>query len=150
SGQRSTATEAPNLNPIWGDEPSPVRCEAAVTVRSKRGWDHNALKLSGRCPNLRSTCAWPNLPISKSLVRLIATAPAWPNIFHSPSALCIAAAGLGHLIGSPAAMPPSTKSNGDATKYVIPAMAHLLNHTNPCGRAARVQICDAHSRERRR
>jgi uncharacterized membrane protein YbhN (UPF0104 family) len=27
---------------------------------------------------------------------------------------------------------------------------HLLNHTNPCGRAARVQTCHAHSRERRR
>jgi hypothetical protein len=120
----------------------------AATAATMRG-GHNALKSSGTCPNLRSTCAWPNLPISKSLVRLSATAPAWPNIFHSPSALCIAAAGLGHLIGSPAAMPPSTKSNGKATKYVIPAMTHLLNHANPCGRAARVQTCHAHSRERR-
>ena len=33
-----------------------------------------------------------------------------------------------------------------ATKYVIPAMAHLLNRTSPYGRVARVQTFHAHSR----
>jgi hypothetical protein len=32
---------------------------------------------------------------------------------------------LGHSIGSPTTTLPSATSNGNATKYVIPAMAHL-------------------------
>ena len=47
------------------------------------------------CPNRRSRCLSLNLPISKSVVRLNATDPAWPNTFQSPCARCIAAAGLG-------------------------------------------------------
>jgi hypothetical protein len=51
--------------------------------------------------------------------------------------------GLGHSIGSPTTTLPSATSNGNATKYVIPAMAHLLNRTSPKGRAARVQTFHA-------
>jgi hypothetical protein len=48
----------------------------------------------------------------------------------------------------------SATSNGNATKYLIPAMDHLLNRTNPCGlqkfvrhdprlnRVARVNVSD--------
>jgi hypothetical protein len=39
------------------------------------------------CPNRRSRCLSLNLPISKSVVRLNATDPAWPNTFQSPCAL---------------------------------------------------------------
>jgi hypothetical protein len=75
------------------------------------------------CPNRRSRCLSLNLPISKSVVRLNATEPAWPNTFQSPCARCIAAAGLGQSMGSPAAMPPSLlKSKGKATKRVISAI----------------------------
>jgi hypothetical protein len=74
------------------------------------------------CPNRRSTCLSLNLPISKSLVRQNATEPAWPNTFQSPCASCIAAAGLGQLMGSPAAIAPSTKSKGNATKEMISAI----------------------------
>src|ERR1700738_4548196 len=78
------------------------------------------------CPNRRSRCLSLNLPISKSVVRLNATEPAWPNTFQSPCARCIAAAGLGQSMGSPAAMlPPSSKSKGNATKRVISA---ILSH----------------------
>jgi hypothetical protein len=34
-----------------------------------------------------------NIPLSKSLVRLNATAPACPSDFHGPCAVCIATAG---------------------------------------------------------
>jgi hypothetical protein len=75
------------------------------------------------CPNRRSRCLSLNLPISKSVVRLNATEPAWPNTFQSPCARCIAAAGLVQSMGSPAAMPPpSSKSKGNATKRVISAI----------------------------
>jgi len=84
------------------------------------------------CPNRRSRCLSLNLPISKSVVRLNATEPAWPNTFHSPCARCIAAAGLGQSMGSPAAIPLSTKSKGNATKKVISATATLpIEHLNP-------------------
>ena len=76
------------------------------------------------CPNRRSTCLSLNLPISKSVVRTNAIAPAWPNTFQSPCARSIAAAGLAHSTGSPAAIPPSTKSKGNATKTVISAIGH--------------------------
>ena len=81
------------------------------------------------CPNRRSRCLSLNLPISKSVVRLNATEPAWPNTFQSPCARCIAAAGLGQSMGSPAAMPPpSAKSNGSATKRVISAIrSHFIS-----------------------
>ena len=69
----------------------------------------------------------------------------WCGSFQKPCARSIAVAGLGHSIGSPTTTLPSATSNGNATKYVIPAMAHLLNHTSPYGRAARVQTCHAHS-----
>jgi hypothetical protein len=83
------------------------------------------------CPNRRSRCLSLNLPISKSVVRLNATAPAWPNTFQSPCARCIAAAGLVQPMGSPAAMPPpSSKSKGNATKRVISAIhSHFLLRT---------------------
>ena len=74
------------------------------------------------CPNRRSTCLSLNLPISKSLVRLNATEPAWPNTLQSAWARCIAAAGLGQSMGSPAAIAPSMKSKGNATKEVISAI----------------------------
>src|SRR3984893_5332132 len=84
------------------------------------------------CPNRRSRCLSLNLPISKSVVRLNATEPAWPNTFHSPCARCIAAAGLGQSMGSPAAIPLSTKSKGNATKKVISATPTLpIEHLNP-------------------
>jgi hypothetical protein len=81
------------------------------------------------CPNRRSTCLSLNLPISKSVVRLNATQPARPNTFQSPCARCIAAAGLGQSMGSPAAMPPpSSKSKGNATKRVISAIrSHFVS-----------------------
>ena len=81
------------------------------------------------CPNRRSRCLSLNLPISKSVVRLNATEPAWPNTFQSPCARCIAAAGLGQSMGSPAAMPPpSAKSKGSATKRVIAAIrSHFVS-----------------------
>jgi hypothetical protein len=80
------------------------------------------------CPNRRSRCLSLNLPISKSVVRLNATEPAWPNTLQSPCARCIAAAGLGQSMGSPAAIPPSAKSNGSATKRVISAIrSHFIN-----------------------
>jgi hypothetical protein len=61
-----------------------------------------------------------------------ATEPAWPNTFQSPCARCIAAAGLGQSIGSPAAMPLSAKSKGKATKNVISATTiFLIKHQNP-------------------
>jgi hypothetical protein len=84
------------------------------------------------CPNRRSKCLSLNLPISKSVVRLNATEPAWPNTFQSPCARCIAAAGLGQSIGSPAAMPPpSSKSKGNATKRVISAIrSHFCKFTS--------------------
>jgi hypothetical protein len=78
------------------------------------------------CPNRRSACLSLNLPISKSVVRTNATAPAWPNIFQSACARSIAAAGLSHSTGSPAAMTPSTKSKGNATKRVISAIGPPL------------------------
>src|ERR1039458_6846545 len=65
--------------------------------------------------------------------------PVWPNTFQRPCARSIAVAGLGHSIGSPTTTLPSATSNGNATKYVIPAVAHLLNRTSPYGRAARLQ-----------
>ena len=75
------------------------------------------------CPNRRSRCLSLNLPTSKSVARLNATEPAWPNTFQSPCARCIAAAGLGQTMGSPAAIPPpSAKSKGSATKRVISAI----------------------------
>src|ERR1700738_2007058 len=84
------------------------------------------------CPNRRSRCLSLNLPISKSVVRLNATEPAWPNTFHSPCARGIAAAGLGQSMVSPAAIPLSTKSKGNATKKVISATATLpIEHLNP-------------------
>jgi hypothetical protein len=67
-----------------------------------------------------------NLLISKSVVRTNAIAPAWPNILQSPCARSIAAAGLAHSIGSPAAMSPSTKSKGNATKNEISAIGHRV------------------------
>jgi hypothetical protein len=80
------------------------------------------------CPNRRSRCLSLNLPISKSVVRLNATDPAWPNTFQSPCARCIAAAGLGQSMGSPAAMPPLMKSKGNATKKVISAIrSHFVS-----------------------
>src|SRR3984893_12417635 len=80
------------------------------------------------CPNRRSRCLSLNLPISKSVVRLNATDPAWPNTFQSPCARCIAAAGRGQSMGSPAAMPPSMKSKGNATKKVISAIrSHFVS-----------------------
>ena len=42
----------------------------------------------------------------------------------SPCARSIAAAGLAHSMGSPAAMPLSTKSKGNATNKVISAIGH--------------------------
>src|ERR1700733_208971 len=102
---------------------------------------HNALKSSGTSPNFRNTVASLKSPVAGSPVRLNATAPVWPNTFHRPCARSIAATGLGHSIGSPTTTLPSAASNGNATKYVIPAMAHLLNRTSPYGRAARVQTC---------
>jgi hypothetical protein len=83
------------------------------------------------CPNRRSRCLSLNLSISKSVVRLNATEPAWPNTFQSPCARCIAAAGLGQSMGSPAAMPPSLlKSKGNATKRVIAALrSHFVKFT---------------------
>jgi hypothetical protein len=83
------------------------------------GWLFCHRYSSATCPNRRRTCLLLNLPISKSVVRLNATEPAWPNIFQSPCARSIAAAGLGQSIGSPAATPPSLKSKGKATKEVI-------------------------------
>ena len=77
---------------------------------------------SATCPNRRRTCLLLNLPISKSVVRLNATDPAWPNTFQSPCARSIAAEGLGQSMGSPAATPPSMKSKGSATKEVISVM----------------------------
>ena len=75
------------------------------------------------CPNRRSRCLSLNLPTSKSVARLNATEPAWPNTFQSPCARCIAAAGLGQTMGSPATIPPpSAKSKGSATKRVISAI----------------------------
>jgi hypothetical protein len=70
------------------------------------------------------TCFLLNLPISKSVVRLNATEPAWPNIFQSPCAQSIAAAGLGQSMHSPAATPPSLKSKGKATKEVISVIGY--------------------------
>jgi hypothetical protein len=75
----------------------------------------------------------------------VATAPEWPNTFQRPCARSIAAAGLGHSIASPTTTVPSETSKGNATKYVMPVMAHLLNRTNPCDHAARVQTCRAHN-----
>ena len=40
------------------------------------------------CPNRRSRCLSLSLPISKSVVRLNSTEPAWPNAFQSPCARC--------------------------------------------------------------
>ena len=80
---------------------------------------------SATCPNRRRTCLLLNLPISKSVVRLNATEPAWPNTFQSPCAQSIAAAGLGQSIGSPAVTPPSMKSKGKATKEVISVMVTI-------------------------
>jgi hypothetical protein len=81
------------------------------------------------CPNRRSRCLSLNLPSSKSVVRLNATEPAWPNTFQSPCARCTAAAGLVQSMGSPAAMPPpSSKSKGNATKKVISAIrSHFVS-----------------------
>jgi hypothetical protein len=81
--------------------------------------------LSATCPNRRRTCLLLNLPISKSVVRLNATEPAWPSTFQSPCARSIAAAGLGQSTGSPAAVtPPSMKSKGKATKEVISVIGY--------------------------
>src|SRR5580692_6436200 len=88
---------------------------------------HNALKSSGTSPNFRNTVASLKSPVAGSPVRLNATAPVWPNTFHRPCARSIAAAGLGHSMGSPTTTLPSATSNGNATKYVIPAMASLLS-----------------------
>jgi hypothetical protein len=121
--------------------------ESALCVRVNR---HNALKSSGTTPNFRNTVASRKSPVAGSPVRLNATAPVWPSPFQRPCARSIAAVGFGHSIGSPITMLLSATSNGNATKYVIPAMAHLLNRNNPCGRSAPVQTCHAYSRERRR
>jgi hypothetical protein len=91
---------------------------------------------SATCPNRRRTCLLLNLPISKSVVRLNATEPAWPNTFQSPCARSIAAAGLGQSIGSPAVTPPSTKSKGKATKEVISVIGYNCLSTPQAPRIA--------------
>jgi hypothetical protein len=48
----------------------------------------------------------------------------WPNTFQRPCARSIAAAGLGHSIGSPTTTLPSATSNGSATKYVMAMACH--------------------------
>jgi hypothetical protein len=118
------------------------------TVRCSWLLRHNALKSSGKLPNFRKTVASLKSPVAGSPVRLKAIAPVWPNIFQRPCARPIAAAGLGHSIGSPTTTLPSATSNGNATKYVIPSLR--LNHTSPSGRAAEAQTCRAHSNSRRR
>jgi hypothetical protein len=99
-----------------------------------RGWLFCHRYSSATCPNRRRTCLLLNLPISKSVVRLNATEPAWPNTFQSPFAQSIAAAGLGQSIGSPAATPPSMKSKGKATKEVISVIGYncLSTPQEPC------------------
>jgi len=87
------------------------------------------------CPNRRSTRLSLNFPISKSLVRLYATAPAWPNTFQNACARCIAAAGLGQSAASPAVIAPSMKSKANATKEMISATGfHRCadDHTGYC------------------
>src|ERR1700676_2794907 len=112
---------------------------------------YNALESSGTSPNFRNTVASLKLPVAGSPVRENATAPVWPNTFQRPCARSIAAAGLGHSMGSPTTTLPSATSNGSATKYVIPGIASpLLSHTNPCDHAARIQTCHAHNHSRRR
>jgi hypothetical protein len=112
-----------------GSNPSYELRTPALGRRSVAQWSRQQRRKchrysSGTCPNRRSTCLSLNLPISKSVVRTNAMAPAWPNILQNPCARSIAAAGLAHSIGSPAAMSPSTKSKGNATKKVISAMGH--------------------------
>jgi hypothetical protein len=84
---------------------------------------HNALKSSGTSPNFRNTVASWKSPVAGSPVRLSATERVWPSTFQRPCARSIAAAGLGHSIGSPTTTLLSATSNGNATKYVIPATA---------------------------
>jgi hypothetical protein len=96
-----------------------------------RGWLFCHRYSLATCPNRRRTCLLLNLPISKSVVRLNATEPAWPNIFQSPCAQSIAAAGLGQSIGSPAVTPPSLKSKGKATKEVISVIGYNCLSTPP-------------------
>jgi hypothetical protein len=108
----------PTREPIPPRVPVPARQSMPAREVTPRAPECHRYS-SVTCPNRQSTCLSLNLPISKSVVRLNATEPAWPNIFQSPCARCIAAAGLGHSIGSPAAMLPSIKSHGIATKEVI-------------------------------
>jgi hypothetical protein len=46
----------------------------------------------------------------------------------------------GHSIGSPTTTLPSATSNGNATKYVIPAMAHPFLHDRHFSAASSFQI----------
>jgi hypothetical protein len=46
----------------------------------------------------------------------------------------------GHSIGSPTTMLSSPTSNGNSTKYVIPAIAHLLDRASPYGRGDRFKF----------
>jgi len=102
---------------------SPITRRTSLLGRI-RGWLFCHRYSSATCPNRRRTCLLLNLPISKSVVRLNATEPAWPNTFQSPCARSIAAAGLGQSIGSPAVTPPSMKSKGKATKEVISVIGY--------------------------
>ena len=53
-------------------------CPVAVKARLRRSRVHTSLARysSATCPKRRNICFWLNLPFSKSLVRLNATAPA--------------------------------------------------------------------------
>jgi len=117
-----TAAAAARLHGLsdW-QQPAPIAGRTSLLSRI-RGWLFYHRYSSATCPNRRRTRLLLNLPISKSVVRLNATEPAWPNTFQSPCAQSTAAAGLGQSIGSPAVTPPSMKSKGKATKEVISVM----------------------------
>jgi hypothetical protein len=90
------------------------------------------------------------LHVSSKSVVANAIAPAWPNIFQSPCARSIAAAGLAHSIRSPAAMPPSAKSKGNAAKKVISAIGHRFAFQGqPNGHGSRIWIQTVAARWRR-
>src|SRR5258707_13042788 len=98
------ATAKPCPRAFWPPQPQ----LAASVISAVRRGDSDFQYSLGTWPNRRRVCLTSNLPISKSVVRLNAIAPAWPKVFQSPCARATAAAGLEHLTGSPATTPPST------------------------------------------
>src|ERR1700686_828527 len=105
-----------SLLPVAGFDAGAYLENLIAGTRHRFPADHSVLRSSGTSPNFLMTLASPNSPMAGSPVRLKATAPTWPGLRDNASAGMIAAFGLKHSVGSPAAMPSSAATKGSATK----------------------------------